>query len=298
MKRDFYEVLDLSKSASQDEVKAAYRKKALEFHPDRNKSTDAEKNFKEVNEAYQVVGDPVKRKNYDQFGHAAFDQSAGYGGAGARGNPFAGGFGQQGPFTYSYQSTGGGGAGGNPFEGFDFGGGADPFEIFESFFGGGGNPFGGQRAKRKPRYTLTIDFMDAAKGAEQTVSIEGKRHTIKIPAGADSGTRIRYSDFDITLSVKPDPIFRRDDYDVYIDQEIPLTLAILGGNTQVKTIDGTLTLKIRPGTQPNTMVRLREQGIPYLQRRGKGDQYVRLIVKVPEHLSRKQKELMEEFDQL
>ncbi|MEK7458622.1 MAG: DnaJ C-terminal domain-containing protein, partial [Patescibacteria group bacterium] len=289
MKRDFYEVLDLSKSASQDEVKAAYRKKALEFHPDRNKSTDAEKNFKEVNEAYQVVGDPAKRKNYDQFGHAAFDQSAGFGGGG--GNPFAGGFGQQGPFTYSYQSTGGGG---NPFEGFDFGGGADPFEIFESFFGGGGNPFGG-RAKRKPRYTLTIDFMDAAKGAEQTVSIEGKRHTIKIPAGADSGTRIRYSDFDITLSVKPDPTFRRDDYDVYVDQEIPLTMAILGGNAQVKTIDGNLTLKIRPGTQPNTMVRLREQGIPYLQRKGRGDEYVRLIVKVPEHLSRRQRELMEEL---
>ena len=140
--------------------------------------------------------------------------------------------------------------------------------------------------------------MDAAKGAEQTVSIEGKRHTIKIPAGADSGTRIRYSDFDITLSVKPDPTFRRDDYDVYVDQEIPLTMAILGGNAQVKTIDGNLTLKIRPGTQPNTMVRLREQGIPYLQRKGRGDEYVRLIVKVPEHLSRRQKELMEEFTQL
>lgn len=283
-KRDFYEVLGLTKSASPEEIKAAYRKLALQYHPDRNKAADAEEKFKEINEAYQVLSNAEKKKAYDQFGHAAFDPASGFGS-----NPFTGGF-RQGPFTYSYNS-----GGGNPFAGFDFGEGmGDPFEIFESFFGGGF----GRRAPRKPRYSLTISFMDAAKGAEKVVTIEGKQHTIKIPAGADDGTRIRYNDFDITLNVRPDTHFKRDGYDVYIDHEISFTMATLGGNVKVQTIDGEVTLKVRPGTQPNTMVRLKEQGIPFLQRKGRGDEYVRLVVKIPEKLSRKQKELIEQFDQV
>jgi len=289
-KRDFYEVLGLSKSASLVEIKAAYRKMALQYHPDRNKSPDAEAKFKEVNEAYQVLSNAEKKQAYDQYGHSAFDQNAGFGG----GNPFAGGFGGQGPFsgqgpfTYTYQSTGG-----NPFGGFDFGGGGDPFEIFESFFGGG-SPFGG-RQQRKPRYSLTISFMEAAKGAEKTVAIEGKSHTIKIPAGADDGTRIRFQDFDITLSVQADRRFKRDGYDVYIDFQLPLTTAVLGGEIDVETLDGNLTLKIRPGTQPNTLIRLREQGIQQLHHRGRGDLYVRLLIAIPEKLSKKQRELMEQY---
>src|SRR5260221_606909 len=182
-KRDFYEVLGLKKGASAADIKAAYRKMALKYHPDHNKEKDAEKNFKEINEAYQVLADDTKRKNYDQFGHAAFDPAAG----GAGGNPFAGGFrgGAGGPFTYSFSTNGG--AGGNPFEGMDFG---DPFDIFESFFGGGGG-FGGG-GKRRQRYSLTIEFMDAVKGAEKQVEIDGKKRTIKIPPGADDGTRIRF----------------------------------------------------------------------------------------------------------
>jgi DnaJ-class molecular chaperone len=285
MKRDFYEVLGLSKSASQDEIKAAYRKKALEFHPDRNKSSDAEKKFKEINAAYQILGDQNKRQTYDQYGHAAFDPN-GMGGGG--GNPFSGGFGGQGPFTYSYQTSGGS----NPFEGFDFGGGGDPFDILNSFFGGGM----GQRRPRKPVYTLTISFLDAALGSEKSVSIDSKKRTIKIPAGADDGTRIRFDDFDITLNVQPDKLFRREGYDIYVDQEVPLTVALLGGTTQVPTIHGKVSIKIRPGTQPNTMMRLREQGVQHLQRNGKGDEYVRLIVKIPENLSTKQKKLIEQLD--
>ncbi|HKY74478.1 MAG TPA: DnaJ C-terminal domain-containing protein [Patescibacteria group bacterium] len=282
-KRDYYEVLGVSKSASQEEVKAAYRKLALQYHPDRNKSADAETKFKEVNEAYQVVSNDEKRKAYDQFGHSAFDPSSGFGS-----NPFTGGY-KQGPFTYSY-STGGG----NPFSGFDFGEGGDPFEIFESFFGGG-NPFGG-RTRRKQRYTLTVSFLEAARGVEKTVSVEGKKHTVRIPAGADDGTRISFSDFDITLDVKSDPIFRRDGYDVYTDVEISFIDAILGTMIEVPTIDGPLKLKVRPGTQPNTMVRLRGQGVQFLRGSGHGDQYVRLMVNIPEKLSRKQKELIEKFD--
>jgi DnaJ-class molecular chaperone len=283
-KRDYYEILGVSKSSSKEEIKSAYRKKALEFHPDRNKDSGAEEKFKEVNEAYQVLSDDQKKQAYDQFGHSAFDPSSGFGG-----NPFSGGF-RQGPFTYTYSNSG------NPFGGFDGGDFSDPFEIFESFFGG--NPFSGGRAKRKPRYSLRISFMDAAKGAEKTVEIEGKQRTIKIPPGADDGTRMRFQDFDLTLDVEPHKTFKRDGYDVYVDKEISLTMAILGGAIEVPTIDGEVKLKVRPGTQPNTMVRLRGQGIQVLQGRGRGDEYVRLVVKIPEKISKRQKELVEEFEKI
>lgn len=277
-KRDYYEILGVAKVATPDELKSAYRKLALQYHPDRNKSPDAEKTFKEINEAYQVLSDEKKRQAYDQFGHAAFDPASGFGS-----NPFAGGF-KQGPFTYSYSSSSG-----NPF-GFDTEGFNDPFEIFESFFGGG---FG--RTARRPRYSLTISFMDAVKGVEKTVKVEGKERTIKIPAGADDGTRIRFEEFDITLEVLPDKRFKRDGEDVYVDVELPLFTAVLGGNLDVPTLDGSLTLKIRAGTQPGTLVRLREQGIARLRGRGKGDQYVRLQVKIPEKLTKKQRQVFEQF---
>ncbi|OGJ22555.1 MAG: hypothetical protein A2804_02175 [Candidatus Pacebacteria bacterium RIFCSPHIGHO2_01_FULL_46_10] len=283
-KRDFYDILGVHKSASKDEVKAAYRKLALQYHPDRNKAADAEQRFKEINEAYQALSDDEKRKAYDQFGHAAFDPASGFGS-----NPFTGGS-RQGPFTYTYSSTSG-----NPFAGFDFGeGGGDPFEIFESFFGGS-NPFGG-RARRKPRYTLVISFMEAAKGTEKKVAIDGQEHVIKIPAGADDGTRIRFNEFDITLNVQPDAVFKRDGYDLYIDREIPFATAALGGTIDVPTLEGEMTLKVRPGTQPNTMIRLRGSGIQEINSHGRGDLYVRIIVRVPEKLTRRQRELVEEFD--
>jgi DnaJ-class molecular chaperone len=140
---DFYKVLGISKSASPDEIKKAYRKLALQYHPDRNKGKEAEEKFKEVNQAYEVLSDPQKRQTYDQFGSAAFEQGGptGQGPFGA-GGPFGGFGGQQGPFTYTY-TTGGQGP-----QGFDFGGGgfSDPFEIFEQFFGGA-SPFG--RAQRR-----------------------------------------------------------------------------------------------------------------------------------------------------
>src|ERR1035437_4742189 len=149
--QDYYQILGVTKAATADEIKKAYRKLALQYHPDRNKGKEAEGKFKEVSKAYEVLSDTSKRQTYDQFGAAAFEQG-GPSGQGA-GGPFGGfgGFGgQQGPFTYTY-STGGG----NP-QGFDFGGGADPFDIFEQFFGGG-NPFG--RQQRRATYSLIISFM-------------------------------------------------------------------------------------------------------------------------------------------
>lgn len=286
-KRDYYEILGVAKSASKDELKKAYRQKALEFHPDRNKAADAEEKFKEVNEAYEILSNEEKRQAYDQFGHAAFDpRSGGFGGFGQAGRTY-----RSGPFTYTYSSTSG-----SPF-GFDFGGDfSDPFEIFNQFFGGV-SPFGARRPA-KPHYSLKIDFMDAVKGTERTIIHQGKEHTIKIPAGADDGTRIRFEDFDVSLNVSNSDTFKRDGYDLFVDKEIPFTLAALGGDVTVPTIDGEVKLKVRSGTQPNTMIRLRGRGVSELRGRGRGDQYVRLVVNIPQNLSREQRKMLQRFSQI
>lgn len=277
--RDYYEILGVQKTASAAEIKSAYRKMALKFHPDKNKEKDAEEKFKEINEAYQILSDEQKRKAYDQFGHAAFDPARG--GFGGGGNPF-GGF-QQGPFTWTYTTQGGGPQGAD----FDFG---DPFEIFEQFFGGG---FG--RARR-PRYGVTIEFMEAVNGVEKEIEVDGKKHTVKIPPGANDGTRIRFDEFDITIEVKTHPEFKRDGADIFLIKKIPLTTAVLGGEIQIPTLkEKALKLKIRPGTESHSLIRLREEGVPHLRGRGRGDLYVRIVIEMPEKLSREQKKLIEEL---
>jgi DnaJ-class molecular chaperone len=281
-KRDYYDILGVGKTSTEAELKSAYRKMALKWHPDKNKEPGAEAKFKEINEAYEVLSNKDKRAKYDQFGHAAFDPSAGFGG-GQGGQSY-----RQGPFTYTY-STGGG------FEDL-FGGGqgfSDPFNIFESFFGGQ-NPFGAQY-QAKPHYSLNIDFMDAVNGVEKTFVHQGKQYTVKIPAGADDGTRMRYSNFDISLNVKPHKIFRREGDDVFIYHEIPLTLAILGGETEIPTLEGDLAIKIRPGTQPSTTVRLSGKGMKRLRGSGRGDFYIKLKVMIPEKLSRRGKDLVQQL---
>lgn len=285
-KRDYYEILGVEKSASEAEIKSAYRKLALKWHPDKHTGDDkkdAEEKFKEINEAYQVLSNKEKKQAYDQFGHSAFDPASGMGG-----NPFGGGF-RSGPFTWSYSSSSG-----NPFEGMGgdspFG---DPFDIFEQFFGGGFS-----QRPRKPRYSIVVDFMDAVKGAEKTVQVGGKEKKIKIPAGANDGTRIQFKDFDITLDVRPHDQFKRDGYDLYIDEEISFVTAALGGEVEVPTLEKSLKLKVRPGTQPNTLVRLRGEGVQYLQRRQRGDLYIRLKVTIPEKLNGRQKELLKEFEKV
>lgn len=289
-KRDYYEILGLDKGADKAAIKKAYRKLALKYHPDKNKAKDAEEKFKEINEAYQILSDEKKKQAYDQFGHAAFDPASGMGG-----NPF-GGAQRQGPFTWSY-STSGGAGGQNPFggaAGMDFN---DPFEIFESFFGGGFNRGGGGFRPRK-RYSLTIDFMEAVEGVEKEIEVDGKKHKIKVPAGANDGTRIRFDEFDVSLDVKPHQRFKRDGYDIFVDQEISYSLAALGGKIEVPTLTGQLKLKVRPGTDSHTLIRLRGEGVKHLRGRGRGDLYVRLIIEVPEKLSKEQKKLLEKFEEL
>lgn len=287
MSTDYYDILGVTKTASADEIKKAYRKQALEWHPDRHKDDKeaAEKRFKEINEAYQVLSDPQKRSSYDQFG------SAGGAFGGAYGDPRQGfgGFKQSGPFTYTWSS----GSGGNPFGNADFG---DPFDIFESFFGGG-NPFTGQgRRQVKPRYSMEIDFMDAVKGASKEIQIErGKKRKIKIPAGIYEGAVIDFDDFRLSVNIKPHKTFERQDDDIYVSVAVPFSMAVMGGEIEIPTIDGDIKIKIRPGTQSGTMMRLRERGVPHLHGRGKGDEYVRINVLIPEKLTRNQKSLIEEM---
>jgi DnaJ-class molecular chaperone len=288
-KRDFYDVLGVKQDASAAEIKKAYRQLALKYHPDRNKSSDAADKFKEISEAYEVLSNPEKRRTYDQFGHSAFDPSQGFGGFGGQTRTY-----RQGPFTYTY-TTGfpGSSAKGGPASGWDFGGFTDPFEIFESFFGGA-SPF---RTARLPRYGITIDLLEAFKGTEKSIVHQGKEYTVKIPPGADDGTRIRFENFYVTIEVKPHTVFKRDGNDIFVDQAISFTQAALGDTIIVPTLEGDLKLKVRAGTQPHTLIRLRGKGMPYLRGRGRGDQYVRLLIKVPEKLSRRQKKLLKQLEQ-
>ena len=288
MAKDYYEALGVTKSASATDIKKAYRKLALEYHPDRNKSKEAHEKFKEVTKAYEVLSDPKKKQMYDQFGAAAFEQG---GPGGFRGGGPFGGFGgaesgQYGPFTYTYTTSGNAGE-------FDFGGFSDPFEIFEQFFGGA-SPFG--RQSRRPVYSLQIDFMEAVSGATKRVNVEGKSQTVKIPAGVDNGSRIRFDDYDVLIEVRPDSKYRREGYDVITDEEIPFSQAALGTEITVDTVGGEVKLKIPSGTQPNTLIRLSGKGIPHVRGSGRGDHYVRLKVTVPKGLSARQKEILREFE--
>lgn len=283
--RDYYQILGVTKGASDAEIKKAYRKLALEYHPDRNKSKEADAKFKEINKAYEVLGDSQKKAQYDQFGHAAFE---GAGGPFGGGNPFTGQGGQYGPFTYSYSSSGGNG-------GFDFGGFSDPFEIFEQFFGGGQGPFGRQ-APRRPVYSLAIDFMEAVKGVTKRISVDGKTQTVKIPAGVDDGSRVRFDKYDVLIDVKPHSRFKREGYDIITEEEITFSQAALGTEVNVETIEGPVKLRIPSGTQPSTVIRLSQKGVPHIRSSRRGDHYVQVKIVVPKNLTSKQKELLKEFD--
>ena len=301
MARDYYEILEVGKGASAAEIKKAYKNLAKKHHPDVDKSAGANEKFKEINEAYQVLSDSQKKAAYDQFGSAAFDPSAGSG---------RGGSSQWGPFTYTYTTGGGPSAS-------DFGDFSDPFSIFEQVFGSRG--FGRQpRRGRNLYYTIQIDFMDAIRGLTQEVLLNGKKLKIKIPAGIRDGAEIKFSgegeegpqglppgDLYLNVRIKPHPAFTRIGDDVYILKEISFPKAALGDTIEVETVDpstssgqATAKLKIPAGTQSGTQFRLRGKGVPHLRGRGRGDQYVRVRVNVPQKLSRQQKKLLGEFQNL
>ena len=281
-KTDYYQVLGVSKNATDAEIKSAYRQKARKHHPDVNKAPDAEKKFKEINEAYQVLSDSQKKSAYDQFGHSAFEPGGGFGGASSSaGGPFGGGF-----RTYSWSSGGG-------QQGGDFGGFADPFDIFEAFFGGQ-SPFG--RQQRLPRYAINIDFMEAVLGVEKQIDIEGKRQKIKIPAGVDDGSEIKFANFILVCQVSTHPKFKRRGYDIVSEHEISFSKAALGSVEEIETVDGSVKIKIPSGTQPGTQIRLRGKGVKHVSGNQRGDHYVIIRVHIPSKLNRDQKHLLEELE--
>ena len=284
---DFYSVLGVSKNATQQEIKTAYRKLALKWHPDKNKSSEADAKFKEINKAYEVLSDTKKREMYDQYGESAFNRGGpgGFGGSGGQqqGNPFGGGFG-------GFSSQG--------FENVDFGGFSDPFDIFEQFFGFQ-SPFGGRGGRRRQQrdvYETTLTFEEAVNGVKKTMIVKGEEKSFQIPAGVDNNMTIRFSDFDLQVKVKLHPYFTRKGQDIYFEKDISYSLAVLGGVVEVPTVNGTIRLKIRPGTQSGTTVKLHDQGVPYPQSNRKGDEYVVYKINTPARVSGRAKELLRELE--
>jgi len=282
---DYYDILGVSKGASAQEIKTAYRRQALKWHPDRNKTSEASTKFKEVTKAYEVLSDSKKREMYDQYGESAFNR-------GGPGNPGAG---------YSDQSNPFGGFGGFSSQGFenvDFGGFSDPFEIFEQFFGFQ-SPFsrGGRRQQRRDVYEITLTFEEAVNGVKKTMVVKGEEKSFQIPAGVDNNMTIRFPDFDLQVKVKSHPYFTRKGQDIYFEKEISYSLAVIGGVVEIPTINGTIKLKIRPGTQSGTTVKLHDQGVLYPQSTRKGDQYVIYKIITPSRVSGRAKELLRELEE-
>ena len=283
-KRDYYEVLGVAKGASDDEIKKAFRKLAVKYHPDKNPGDkEAEEKFKEINEAYSVLSDKTKRSRYDQFGHA------GVGGDGG-GDPFAG-------FR---------GANGQSFN-FDFGGGG--FEdILGSIFGFGGG-FRGARRGRDYRTSITIDFEEAIFGATKTISVDGNQTKLKIPAGIFDGQSIRLAgkggeaptadgqrgDLYVEVRVRAHKHLTREGDLILSDVTISMVDAVLGTEINVETVDGKITMKVPAGTQPGTNFKLSGHGAPHLGSDQRGPHIVTINVEIPRNLNKKQKELIEEF---
>lgn len=356
---DYYEILGISKTASADEIKKAYRKLAIKYHPDKNPGNkEAENKFKDISTAYEVLSDPKKRQQYDQFGSAAFEN----GGMPPPGSG-AGGFGG---FDFSDLFGGGGGGGG----GFDF-----------------SDLFGGGRARRRPagdavdgsdlRYDLGISFEDAVLGVDRKIVIPrlvkcekcggsgSKKGTgrktcskcggsgfitasqgffqvrqpcpqchgagqvvedpcdacrgdgrtriektlqIHVPPGVDTGSRLRVAgegdsgarggrngDLYVFINVAPNPVFQRSESDLLCEIPVDFATAALGGNVDVPTVTGKAVIKLKPGTQSGTVMRIKGKGMPSLRGSGRGDLHVRLKVETPSDLSGEQIRMLEEF---
>ena len=290
-KRDYYEVLGVSKNASDDEIKKAYRKLAVKYHPDRNPGDkEAEAKFKEINEAHEVLSDKQKRARYDQFGHAGVGGAGFGGGAGGAGNPFGGGF------NYNGQTFN-----------FEFGNGGVFDDILGNLFG-----FGGARRPRRGadyQVAVTVTFEEAIFGCTKMVDNNGTDLKVKIPAGIDDGMSIRLhgkggpapeggtepGDLYVRVRVKPHKSLTREGMIILSEQKIDMVDAALGCEREVTTVDGPITMKVPAGTQSGTPFKLSGHGVPFRADGDRGPHIVTVIVETPKNLSKKQKEILEEF---
>ncbi len=352
-KRDYYEILGIGKDASADEIKKAFRRLAVQHHPDKEGGDEAK--FKEVNEAYEVLKDPSKRQRYDQFGHAGVGGASG----GAGGNPFGGGFNGQ-NINFDFDNLG---------------------DLFGNFFGGGRQRSHAQNRGRDVEVSLTLSFEEAVFGHEEEVGLnledtcehckgnttepgfelktcqtcqgsgqeikvmrtifgniqqatpcstckgrgkvpeklcsvchgkgtQMRKQTIKlkIPAGIDDGATIRLrergeaiangpkGDLYVNIRVKAHKKFTREGDLILSEEHIGMVDAALGTEIDVDTVDGPITMKIPAGTQSGTDFKLSGHGVPHLQRETRGAHIVSIIVDIPTKLTKKQKELLEQFD--
>ncbi len=290
-KQDFYSVLGVNRNSTADEIKKAYRKLAMQFHPDKNPNNKvAEEKFKNITEAYEVLSDDKKRQTYDQFGHT--------------GGPFGGG-------------TGGGGFGGG---GFNQGQGGDPFQdIFGDVFG---DIFGGGRARPRAtrgsdlRYTLNLNLEEAAQGCEKSIQFIRIRNNIEetaklmvtIPAGVKSGQKLKLrsegdggakggpsGDLYVIINIQEHILFTRENYDCLLELPISFTTAILGGLVEVPTLTGKAALRIPSGAHSGQILRLKSKGFPKSGGFENGDMLIKILVDVPENLSSHQRELIEQL---
>lgn len=303
MSKDYYKILGVAKTADQAEIKKAYRKLALKYHPDKTKGDKAsEEKFKEVSEAYAVLSDEKKRKEYDTFGESGFHQRY------SQEDIFQGA-----DFTHIFRDFG---FGGDDFLGRMFGGGGrgrGGFNFTNQFgdFGQGGpQPRKGQNIL----YEMPVSLSDVYHGAEKVVSLpmpEGAqdRISIKIPAGIEDGKKLRIKgkgrpgmaggpagDLLIQIKIASDSTYKRQGNDIYLDWPVPFTTAALGGTVEVPTLSGKkLSVKIPPGARSGQKLRLAGQGMPEGKRSGRGDLFVRIQISTPKTLTEEQRKLVEQL---
>jgi molecular chaperone DnaJ len=270
--KDYYEILGVKKTATEAELKKAYRDLAKKFHPDKNKGNkEAENRFKEISEAYAVLSDKEKREQYDRLGREAF----GPGGA----NPFAG-------FDFSEFMGGGGTRGRRAAGGARRTGPIDFTDIFGDLFGGGGGGGGGgfEAPEQEMQAEITIDLRDAVLGTTMALSINGESIKVKIPEGIREGQKIRVprkgrASVQLTVHVRQHPFFERRGDDIYIDLPITIGEAIRGAEVDAPTIHGPVRMRVPAGTQAGRTMRLTGKGVK--TKAGAGDQYCRILVVVP-----------------